>query len=131
MKICRLGFAVLSFVVFANGESSLASEKEDKEMNDLAKVSGCYLCHGLEPRKPGTQELLPYGPAWKDIAIRYKGDANAVDRLTRIVRQGSGQNLSNRHWKNKTSVVEMPPNTVEITEVDATKLVRWILSLGK
>jgi cytochrome c len=131
MRMSRIDFAVLVVVLFVNGKSALASEQEDKEMNDLAKASGCYLCHSVESRKPRAQEVLPFGPAWKDVGKKHKGEADAVDRLTRIVLQGTGPNLSDRHWKGKAEGVAMLPNAVEINEADARKLVRWILSLGK
>jgi cytochrome c len=123
--------AVLLVFLFANGQSVLASKQDDKEMNDLAKASGCYLCHSVASRKPGAQETLPLGPAWKDVAKKYKGQADAEDRLTRIVLHGTGSNLSDRHWNGKAEGAGMLPNAVEINEEDARKLVRWILSFGK
>ena len=100
-------------------------------MLELAKSSGCNLCHDMEPRKRGAQELLPYGPAWKDIARKYKGDASVVEPLAKAVMQGAGKNQAERHWNNKTRIVEMPSNTVIVTETDARRLVRWILSLNR
>ena len=129
MKNGRLAVALLAVIFCANGKFALAAAPADKAMNDLAMSSGCSLCHRLEPRKAGVQEILPYGPAWRDVAAKYRGDAGAPDRLTRVIRQGSGPNASARHWQFKTSVVEMPPNAVEISEADARQLVGWILSL--
>ena len=74
---------------------------------------------------------MPFGPAWKDIAKRYKGQADALDRLTRVVLQGTKPDLSDRHWTGKAEGAGMLPNTVEINEADARKLVSWILSFGK
>jgi cytochrome c len=107
----------------------LAFEQQDIEMKKLAEASGCSLCHAVEHRKYGTDELLPIGPAWEDVAKKYKGQKDAVDRLVRIVLQGSGS--QDRHWSGKVSGVTMPPNAVEISKPDAEKLVRWILSLDK
>jgi len=131
MKICRVGFAVFFFTAFGNMASALSSERDAEEMNAIARTSGCYLCHNVEPRKPAVQEILPYGPAWTDIAKKYKTDANAAVKLTQIIRQGSGKTRAERHWQGKTSVAGMQPNSVEITEADAGKLASWILSLGK
>ena len=127
----RLILSLLTMAFLANTQCASASAQEDKEMNDLAKGSGCYLCHNVEPRKPGAQEVLPYGPAWKDIAKKYQGQADAVDHLTRTVLQGSGSSAAERHWKGKAAGATMLPNTVETSEADARKLVRWILSLTK
>jgi cytochrome c len=121
---------LLIMALLANARVASASPQEDKEMNDLAKASGCYLCHKLEPRKRGAQELLPYGPAWKDIANKYRGQADAADRLTRTVLQGSGSSVAERHWYGKAEGPSMVPNRVEISEPDARRLVIWILSLS-
>ena len=68
-----------------------------------------------------------FGPAWKDVAKKYKGDKTAQAKLTKEVMAGT--NLYDSHWKGKVSGVAMPPNAVAIKEADAKKLVTWILSL--
>ena len=129
---CALDFLSIGLILlFAIGQSALASEQGDNEMNGLAKASGCYICHSVESRKPSAQEVLPFGPAWKDIANKHKGQADAVDRLTRIVLQGTGSGPGVGHWKGKAAGVDMLPNAVEINEADAKRLVSWILSLHK
>ena len=129
---CALDFLSIGLILlFAIGQSALASEQGDNEMNGLAKASGCYICHSVEPGRPRAQEVLPYGPAWKDIANKYKGQTDAVDRLTRIVLQGTGSGPGVGHWKGKAAGVVMLPNAVEINEADAKRLVSWILSLHK
>jgi len=131
MRIFRIGIGILLIILSANAKSAPASEQEDRAMNELAKSRGCYLCHSVTSRRQGTQETLPFGPAWKDIAKRYKGQADALDRLTRVVLQGTKPDLSDRHWTGKAEGAGMLPNTVEINEADARKLVSWILSFGK
>ena len=121
---------LVMIVLVASLRLASASPQDDKAMNDLAKASGCYLCHKLEPRKPGAQEVLPYGPAWKDIANKYKGQPDAADRLTRNVLQGSGATGAERHWSGKAEGASMVPNRVEISEADTRRLVLWILSLS-
>ncbi|HUL48606.1 MAG TPA: c-type cytochrome [Gemmatimonadales bacterium] len=101
----------------------------DGEIRKLTAASGCDLCHTLEPRKSPANEVLPIGPSWKDIARKYRGQKDAVDRLTNIVLQGSGSGPRDRHWSREASGVAMPPNTVEISRADAERVVRWILSL--
>jgi cytochrome c len=127
--------AALCCIVFvsclAQAQSAFAVEEEYKAMDKLAKDRGCSLCHSIEPRKPGAQEVLPVGPAWKSVAQKYKGRADAVDSLTRIVLQGTGPNSADRHWKGNAAGAAMLPNAVEINEAEAGKLVRWILSLDK
>lgn len=50
------------------------------DMPDLAKKNGCDACHSIEKRM--------IGPAWIDVAQKYKGDAGAANRL--IVKVSAG-----------------------------------------
>jgi cytochrome c len=131
MKIRHVRIAVLLAILSANGNVALASKQDDKEMKELARSRGCYLCHRIEPPKPGGQETLPLGPAWKDVAKRYRSLDNAAERLTRIVLEGTGSYPGDRHWKGKAKEAQMPPSAVEISAADARKLVDWILTLDK
>ncbi|HTS24203.1 MAG TPA: c-type cytochrome [Casimicrobiaceae bacterium] len=70
---------------------------------DIAKADGCLNCHAVDTKK--------VGPAFKDIAAKYKGDAGAEAKLTAKITQGSG------HPKTKAS------------PEDATKVVKWILGM--
>lgn len=93
----------------------------------LAGRAGCLTCHAVEPGAKGPDGLPPIGPAWRDVATRYRGQANALDQLTLTVMRGS--NPYDSHWKGKVSGLAMPPNAVAIQEADAKKLVGWILAL--
>lgn len=105
-----------------------ATEAEnDAAMLKLATHSGCMACHSILPIPKRADGLPPIAPAWRDIAIKYRDDAGASDRLTRIVMTGSDP--SSRHWTGKVSAVTMPPNAVVVTEADAHVLVNWILVL--
>lgn len=109
--------------------AALADAKVDAQMTKLATNAGCFTCHSIEPGKKGPDGMLPIGPAWQDVAARYKGQKDASDKLVHTVLEGSS--LYNNHWKNKVSGVAMPPNAVAIKEADAKKLVNWILGLAK
>jgi cytochrome c len=76
----------------------------------LAKSKNCMACHAAD------KKLV--GPAYKDIAKKYTGDAKAVDMLaTKIIKGGSGV------W----GAIPMPANT-QVSEADAKKLATWVLS---
>ena len=75
----------------------------------LAKAKNCMSCHAIE------KKLV--GPAYKDVAAKYKGDAGAVDKLASKVKAGG---------KGVWGEIPMPPNNV--TPDEAKKLVTWILS---
>ena len=75
----------------------------------LAKAKNCMACHAID------KKLV--GPAYKDVAAKYKGDAGAVDKLAAKVKAGG---------KGVWGEIPMPPNNV--TPDEAKKLVTWILS---
>lgn len=117
----------LLLVVALAGSSALADTKRDEAARQLATKSGCFICHAIELDAKGPEGLKPVGPPWKAVAARYKGDKSARKNLTAAIMGGTS--LYNRHWKEESSGVAMPPNGVAISEADAKKLVDWILSL--
>jgi cytochrome c len=99
----------------------------DDAMTQLARNAGCMTCHQIEPGGKGPDGLPPVGPAWRDVAAKYKGQKGAAEALTRTVMKGSSPYES--HWKGQVSGLAMPPNAVAIQQADAKKLVGWILAL--
>ena len=78
----------------------------------LAKSYGCMVCHTIDKKT--------IGPAWKDVAAKYRGDKGAEARLMdKVAKGGSGV------WGN----VMMPPNP-KPSEAERRKLVRFVLSLN-
>ena len=79
----------------------------------LATTKNCMACHAVD------KKLV--GPSYKDIATKYAGQADAVDKLAgKVVKGGSGV------W----GPVPMPANA-QINDADAKKLVAWILAGSK
>jgi cytochrome c len=76
----------------------------------LAKAKGCTACHAVD------KKLV--GPAYKDVAKKHKGEANAQATMVNSILKGS---------QGKFGQVPMPPN--KVTEDEAKKLAAWILSL--
>lgn len=120
--ICSLGALTI-----AAAPALAAPSTQDAAMLKLASISGCMTCHHVEPGAKGPDGLLPIGPAWRDVAVKYKGVKGAAEQLTRTVMTGSNPYAS--HWKGKASGLAMPPNEVAIKEADARALVDWILKL--
>ena len=75
----------------------------------LAKAKNCMSCHAID------KKLV--GPAYKDVAAKYKCYAGAVDKLATKVKTGG---------KGVWGEIPMPPNNV--TPEEAKKLVTWVLS---
>lgn len=124
MKTHALALAAAALVALP---ALAAPAADDAAMIKLATGSGCMTCHHIEPGAKGPDGLAPIGPAWRDVAARYRGVAGAPDQLTRTVMAGS--NPYSSHWKGKVSGLAMPPNEVAISEADARRLVTWILQL--
>ncbi len=100
---------------------------DDAAALKLATNAGCMTCHHLEPGAKGPNGLPPIGPAWRDVAAKYKSVKGAQQQLTATVLAGSSPYES--HWQGKVSGLSMPPNKVAISEADAARVVSWILSL--
>lgn len=96
-------------------------------MLKLATERGCMSCHTILPAPKRADGLPPIAPAWRDIAIKYRDDPGASQRLTRTVMTGS--NPKARHWVGKVSDVTMPSNSTVVTEREARALVNWLLVL--
>jgi len=101
--------------------------ENDAALLKLAAQSGCMACHTVLPGPKRADGLPPIAPAWRDIAVKYRDDPSASERLTRTVMTGS--NPRERHWVGKVSAVNMPPNAESIGQSDARVLVNWILVL--
>lgn len=123
-----LTFAALTAVAAVLAAPALAAGAQpDEAMFKLASQSGCLTCHHIDPGAKGPDGLPPIGPAWREVAAKYKGDKTALANLTQTVLKGS--NPYESHWKGKVSGLAMPPNAVAISPADARKLVGWILQL--
>lgn len=105
--------------------SSAAQAGEDDAAR-LATARGCTICHrpSLSPDAPSA-----LAPTWREIADRYRGKPDAVDRLGGVVLAGSTWRPSERHWAGKAILGGMPPNTdIDLQPAEARRLVRWILA---
>jgi cytochrome c len=118
---------VVAALLASGSVGAWAATAQDESMIKLATQSGCVICHPIDTGAKGPNGLAPIGPAWQDVAKRYKGDKDAAARLTQTVLKGS--NYYESHWRGKASGVAMPPNAVAISEPDARQLVQWILNL--
>lgn len=101
--------------------------ENDAAMVKLATQSGCMACHSVLPLPKRADGLPPVAPAWRDIALKYRDDAGASERLTRTVMTGSSPQA--RHWAGQTGAAAMPPNAELVSESDARTIVNWILVL--
>jgi cytochrome c551/c552 len=75
----------------------------------LAQLSGCTACHSVE------RKIV--GPAFRDVAAKYRGQQDAEQKLFHSARNGSSG-----VW----GPVPMPPNSA-VKDEDLRKIVTWIL----
>ena len=54
--------------------ASIASAADDAAAEALMKKSNCFKCHSVDKKKDG--------PAYKEVAAKYKGKPDAVQKLT-------------------------------------------------
>lgn len=98
----------LQLVLFSAGLALAGPAAADLS---LAQKEGCLGCHTVE------KKLV--GPAWKDVAAKYKGDATAEAKLLKKVREGGKGN-----WGD----IVQPPNTTA-SDANLKILVKFVLGL--
>ena len=96
------------FIGLASASAAVADEA-------LAQRAGCMNCHSLS--EPGI------GPAYQDIASRYRDDAAARDTLSQKMATGGGGN-----WAARTGGKSMPPYSNLLSTGEIQALVDWVLS---
>ncbi|MBL8449175.1 MAG: c-type cytochrome [Dechloromonas sp.] len=79
----------------------------------IVKKARCVSCHAVDKKM--------VGPAFKDVAAKYKGDSGAPAKLAEKVRAG-GTGV----W----GQIPMTPNGPDkISDADLAEAIKWILSL--
>ena len=95
MKTMLLVLAAAGSMVIAGAANAQAGE-------DLAKAKGCLGCHAVDQKK--------VGPAYKDVAAKYKGNKDAEAMLIAKLKDGKG------HMK------------ITASDAELKTLVQWALS---
>lgn len=80
---------------------------------ELAKKHNCTACHQVDKKV--------IGPSYQDVAMKYKGQKDAAQKLADKVKKGS-----TGAWGN----VPMPPNAA-VPDADIKTLVAWVLAQQK
>ena len=103
MKLSKAALIAAAAAALLAAGSAAANE-------ELAKKSACLACHTVD------KKLV--GPAYKDIAAKYKGQKDAEAKLIEKVKKG-GSGV----W----GPIPMPPNTA-VSDADIKTLVKWVLA---
>jgi cytochrome c len=94
----------------ALSSAALLAALDVSASEDLARAKGCLACHAVQTKV--------VGPAYKDVAARYAGQADAEEKLAQKVVKGS---------QGAWGFVPMPPNA-NVSAEEARTLVKWILA---
>jgi cytochrome c len=110
-----------------------ADAAQDAALLALARDRGCMACHAID-RAPAASTTPPQGPAWRDLAARYKSVKGAQQELTARIMTGSsgsaGRSTSYpNHWGDQVSGDFMPSHRSAVSEAEAAQLVAFILGL--
>ncbi len=94
-----------------NEEAPPTSEAATQDISgqDLVQKNGCTVCHAIDKKI--------VGPAFRDVADKYKGNADAVKALHEKIRQG-GAGV----W----GTIPMPPHP-DLSDADIDLMVHWVL----
>lgn len=103
------GFDITSI---AHGQMNDTTKTVLAKGQTLIERSDCKTCH--------AQDKLVNGPAYLSIAERYRNDPSVVRKLAQKIIHGGGGS-----W-GQTYMSTHP----QLSEADASEMVRWILSLG-
>jgi cytochrome c len=82
----------------------------------LAKQNNCMKCHAIDKEKDG--------PAFKKVAEKYKGKANAEARLIEHITTGEKAKFPDGHEEEHKIVKTSPPKDME----QVKNLIQWILA---
>jgi cytochrome c len=93
----------LMFAVVAAVGLSAAGVAQADANTDLAQKAGCLGCHAVDTKK--------MGPAYKDVAKKYKGNATAEADLVAKLKSGKGH------------------PAVKSSDEETKTLVKWILAM--
>lgn len=102
-----LALATLAFSANAAGPNEDAART-------LARQSNCFKCHAVAKKKDG--------PAWHDVAVKYKGKPEAEARLIKHITTGEKAKFPDGHEEDHAIVKTRDPAQIK-------NLVDWILSL--
>lgn len=106
MKSVILSIAIVCALVTYQSQAADAKAAEA-----MAQKSGCLACHAVQNKV--------VGPAYKDVAAKYKNDKGAEAKLVAKVKAG-GSGV----W----GPVPMPAHP-QVKEDDVKTIVQWVLSL--
>ena len=93
--------------------SILAIAPRAEATEAIVKKARCIACHAVDVKR--------VGPAYKDVAAKYRGDSSAPAKLFDKVRRGGSGN-----WG---EIPMIPHGADKISDEDLKAAIKWILAL--
>jgi cytochrome c len=108
--------ALIAAALLAISSTALADPSADIVSLVKNAKGDCLNCHQID------RKIV--GPAWKDVAAKYKGDATAQETLVdKVIKGGNG------HWNNETGGLPMTPHPFKPTKEEIQQIIATILQL--
>jgi cytochrome c len=108
---------LLAMIIGASYSTRAYADPDVEAAKALARQNNCFKCHSVEKEKDG--------PAWKKVAEKYKGKADAEARLIEHITSGEKAKFPDGHEEEHKIVQTTPPKDAG----QIKNLVDWILSL--
>lgn len=106
MSVCALALGAM----FATSAANAADEEAAKA---LARANNCFKCHNATKDKDG--------PSFQKTAAKYKGKAEAMDRLTKHLTTGEKAKFPDGHEEDHKIIKAKDP-------AETKNLIEWILA---
>jgi len=113
-SLAKLAALVSGGVLAFTFASTALAAVDEAAAKTLARQSNCFKCHAVDKKKEG--------PAWKDVAAKYKGKPDAQARLITHLTTGEKAKFEDGHEEEHAIVKSKNPDEIK-------NLVDWILSL--
>jgi cytochrome c len=111
-SILSVAVAGAAFVLFVPAAHAVDAEAAKA----LARQNNCFKCHAVDKDKDG--------PAYKKVAEKFKGKANAEARLIEHITSGEKAKFPDGHEEEHKIVKTSPPNDM----AQIKNLVQWVLA---
>ena len=112
-RASRLAPAAVAAAILALALAPDVLAADAAAAQQLARQSNCFKCHAVDKKKEG--------PAFKEVAAKYKGKPEAEARLVTHITSGEKAKFDDGHEEDHPIVKSKDPAQI-------SNLVQWVLS---
>ena len=107
---------VITIGAFVALGSAPVARADDAAVEALMKKSNCFKCHAIDKKKDG--------PSFRETAAKYKGKADAMDKLAKQLTTGPKVKMLDDKKEEEHKIVDTKDDK------QVRNLVAWILKSG-